>query len=156
MSLLYQFLWFQKLRAWIDGIWTLASLVCVPSLAAISFYWATGDSGFAQITQHGATTEVHAVAGELANIKNSVSIKTPMEVMRYQMILVEAQTQTQVFSYPPQQANDKELGNVLIQLPSDLKIGSYELYADVLYPANPLKASEFKVRIAEIKIDREQ
>lgn len=156
MNLFTHVVWVQKSKAYLDGIWTIASLVCVPSLVGITGYWALGDGGIAQVTSK-SHTQVYAVAGETKSIKPDVKLSLESNRVVYKMRLVNVEGKT-VYTYPEVLAEgDKppEFGDMLIQVPSEVPTGVYQLVADVSYPRNPLKTNSLQVELAKINVDAE-
>lgn len=159
MSLLLQTLWFQKIKAIADIVWAFACMLCVPALVMTTAFWAVGPSGgrSAYVTSRAETT-VHASAGEMAQVPSGVKVSVDSDRKVYRMKLYNA-SNTLVYTYPdivPEDGENPEIGNLMVNVPNGTPAGEYQLYVDVIYLLNPIKNNTLRVRVAKITVDKGQ
>ena len=155
MSLILQAIWFQKLKAFLDFAWALSCLTCVPALVVTTAFWLVGPQSRSATIFTKTEAVVHAQAGELANVNSNVQMKIEAEKKVYRMKLYDSSGKL-MYTYPdlvPEQGEDPEIGNVMIQVPNGTPAGEYQLYVDVIYPMNPLKTNTLTARVATITVD---
>lgn len=143
-----------KLKFWGDAIGSVASLIAVPGLVFTALAWSAGAGSSAFFA--GKSSSVHAVRGETSEIKTDLSITTDSKKIMYRMRLVDLHGNT-VYTYPDSDITDvsPKMGNVLVQVPAEVKKGEYDLYADVMYAKNPIRSETLKIKVARIFIDED-
>lgn len=143
-----------KIKFWGDAIGSIAALTVVPGLVFTTVMWTVGGGSSAFFV--GKSSSVHAVRGEVSEIKTNLAITTDSKKIMYRMRLVNQQGDT-VYTYPDSDITDvsPKMGNILVQVPTGVKKGEYDLYADVMYAKNPIRSETLKIRVARIVVDED-
>lgn len=155
MSLIFQAIWFQKLKAFADFVWSLSCMVGVTGLTVTTIFWVVGPQNGTATVSTRSESVVHAQAGEVTSVSSDVEVKVAAEKKVYRMKLYNRSNEL-VYTYPdmiPEPGEDPEIGNLLIQIPKGTPAGEYQLYVDVIYLMNPLKNSTLTARVAKITVD---
>jgi len=154
MTIFLQLLWLKKIKLYLDTLWLVGSMLAVPGLIGVTVYWLTGAGSSASVSSSPAS--VRANPGDVTKIKSYLTVTTSARTI-YRLTLVDAQGKT-VCVYPdmePTNLDTPEFGNILIRVPDTLSQGSYHLFADIVYAVNPLKSNIVRVKVADVKVDKE-
>lgn len=147
-----------KVKAFADTTWSAISLVSVPCLASLAGWWYFGPGGSNTVLSQSNTVAVHAQPNVPTEVKSGISLDVGNRKLVYTMSLVNADSEV-VYSYPPIVQDEglpsPDLGNMTITVPHTVPEGDYQLYVDVTYEVNPLKANKLRVQIAKITVDGE-
>lgn len=144
-----------KLKFWGDIIGSIACLFVVPGMIVTTVFWAIGGGG-SITTFVGKSSAVHAVRGEVSQIKTDLSVATDSKKIMYRLRLVDLKGNT-VYTYPDSDVTDvsPEMGNVLVQVPNTITRGQYDLYADIRYAKNPIRSEIVKIKVARIFVEED-
>lgn len=147
-----------KIKAIADTTWTMVSLVSVPCLTTLAGWWYFGPGGSNTVLSQVHAVTVHAQANVPTPIKSGISLDVGQRKLVYKMTLVDKKAQV-VYEYP-QIVQDEgvaspDLGNMTITVPRSVPQGDYQLFVDVAYEVNPLKANKLRVQLAKITVDGE-
>jgi hypothetical protein len=136
-----------KIKMWVDAVWSVSALVCVPGLILTGGFWLAGGGSGGSII--GRLSEIHISHQHPQSAVRDFSIETEGAVV-YKMRLVDVSGMT-VYSYPEVITNSKEFGNLVVKMPQ-IKGGTYDLYADITYAKNPIRTNTVAVKMARVNV----
>lgn len=149
MSIVAQF---RAAKELLDGLFTLASLICVPALSGMGLIWAVAPA--TELKVSGPAYVVSASAGEetAVPIPWSANNATPLTYKIYLM-----KDEDIVEDYPEVVTNSNhspEFGNLMFRIPQRVPTGTYQLVADITYIQNPLKTGIIRIELAQVQVTR--
>lgn len=147
-----------KVKAIADSAWGIASVVSVPCLAALAGWWHFGPGGSNAILKPAHTVAVHTQTNVPTPVESGISIDVGDRRLVYTMTLIDSAGRA-AYTYPQimqaEGAPRPDLGNMTIVVPHSVPSGDYQLFVDVAYEVNPLKANKLRVQLAKITVDGE-
>lgn len=142
-----------KYRLYADTAMAVASLICVPGVAALGIYWMVQPAASTKLAAN--TPKLYSMApGETTKVSPQLKIDTQSPKVVYKLQLVDAYGDIR-YSYPDVVTEEGKLRieDINVKLPATIKPGEYSLVANIQYLANPLKTNDVKVEIAQINVN---
>ena len=142
-----------KLKFWLDFVYTVAALFCVPAAIGSCLVWGFGYGHTAYVAAR-TSMYVQAQAGSTSEIDTDLDVQSDSQKFTYSLRLVDSNGQT-AYTYPESDVltSMPNMSKIVIQVPADIKSGSYGLYTDVTYAKNPLRTGTVSTKIARIEIE---
>lgn len=142
-----------KTKVWLDIVGSFASLICTPIIVVSGIAWVSGFGHSATVTSR-ALSAVHAQPGSVSEIDSDIKVDTDSTKLVYRLRLTDVNGHT-VYVYPQSEVLNKipKLTRIMIQVPDEIKQGTYLLYTDVTYAKNPIRTGVVSTQVAKIEID---
>lgn len=140
-----------KAKIWIDGLFSLASMIFVPGVILATIVWVTQPTSNIKVLS--SSTYLSLSPGSIAKIKPDVNMKVSGPKVIYRLQLVDKEG-TVVYNYPEQTVeNDNlKLDTVNVRVPKEVAQGEYSLIASVKYLGNPIQTNSVQLDLAHITV----
>ena len=140
-----------KCKIWVDGIFSIASLLLVPGLVVVGVVWTVQPTSNIKVLA--SNTYLSLTAGEVAKIKPEVNMRVSGPRVVYRLQLVDKSGDV-VYNYPEETVeNDNlKLDTVNVRVPKEVSQGEYSLVASVKYLGNPIQTNSVQLDLAHITV----
>lgn len=147
-----------KAKSVADGVFAVSSLIVVPVLFTVPLVWLLEKPGSVRAAHGDSAPLVVSAYRDKHSQSPSVLVNglefswTPRRTV-YHMELVDT-TGNVVLTYPKVETREEpRFDNIILQVPSSIKAGTYQLVAQVSAAVNPIKSTEATVVVASIDVD---